>query len=1013
MCMDRFDKIFRISRAFRYLLYGVLLGLIAPLVSGEARGQLAPDEAWHTLETTHFRVTYPEAFEELARRAGDRAERAWRLLEERFVEGPSGKVDLVLTDHTDISNGYSNVFPSNRIVIFAPPPLDGYSLSHMDEWMELVVTHELVHVFHHDLTRGLGTAFRTIFGRLPTAWPSFPGAATPGWTVEGIATYYESALTHAGRVRGSFHEMVLRTAVLEGAFESLNQVSGESPTWPGGQRYYVYGSLFFNHLLEKHGEEAMGRFVEAVASQWVPYRLDAAARDAFGESFTVAWNDWREELEARYREMERELAARGPITTPEILTREGQYAMNPAPSPDGNRLAYARFDARSDLQIRITDRDGTSSRKLVRSNSLAHLAWTPGGRLLFSQLEFTDSYRIRGDLYLTDMAGRVIRLTEGQRLDHPHVAPGGEAAVAVQEGSGTNRLVLVELATGQIQPLTHFDPLTHWAYPRWSPDGRWIAVARWQAGAYYDIVLLDKDGRMVRQITQDRAVDISPAWSPDGTWLFWSSDRSGIPNLYAVEMEDGTGIPGPRRQVTNVLGGVAFPSVDPRGRWIYHSGYHHDGWHIQRIPMDPEEWFDPHPANPGLSAEVHPERFREGVEGDGTAYNPLPTLRPTYWSPAYRPGDQAGDVRVLEPAFGGSTTGRDLVGRHSYEILGLFSRGPATFNGGASYAYAGLGNPVLTGAVAQTYDADGPLLAPDESGEHLFVVERERSLALGATFTRRRSRAVASLGLSGSHIWEDRSLLDARLRESRDYKLTRPDIRLAQGRVALSFGTARRHPFSISPEDGIGFFLRGRGRRELALTDSLRGAGGEDRSYRDLAGQLTLYKSLPFPGFGNHVLAFRGSGGMAWGPGADAFHYELGGASGGSGPISMLSLGEGLFFPLRGYATARRYGRYAWSATAEYRFPLWSINGGPGLIPLHLDWLSGAFFMDSGNAWGPKLGFTGYENPRRDVLASAGGELTLRLQPFWYGNLELRAGAAVPLVEGDGPRFYLRLGPAF
>lgn len=1011
--MDRFDKIFWMPGAFRPLLHGLLLGLLATLPPGEAGGQLAPDESWHTLETAHFRVTYPEGLEGLARRAGDRAERAWRLLEERFVEGPSGKVDLVLTDHADISNGFSNVFPSNRIVIFAPPPLDGYSLSHMDEWMELVVTHELVHVFHHDLTRGLGTAVRTIFGRLPASWPSFPGAATPGWAVEGIATYYESALTHAGRVRGSFHEMVLRTAVLEGAFESLNQVSGESPAWPGGQRYYVYGSLFLNHLLEKHGEEAMGRFAEAVAGQWVPYRPDAAAREAFGESFTSAWKAWREELEARYREMERNLAARAPLTTPEMLTGEGQYALNPAPSPRGDRLAYARFDARSDLQVRIMNPDGTDSRKLVRSNSLADLAWTPGGRLLFSQLEYTDPYRVRGDLYLADMEGRVTRLTEGKRLSHPHVEPGADVAVAVQEGRGTNRLVLVELKTSRIRPLTEFDPLTHWAYPRWSPDGRWIAVARWRTGAYYDIVLLGRDGGVVRQITHDRAVDISPAWSPDGKWLLWSSDRSGIPNLYAVEVEAGTGAPGPRRQITNVLGGVAYPSVDPGGRWIYHSGYHHDGWHVQRIRMDPSEWFDPHPPKPGYSAEVHPERFLEEVEGNSASYSPFPTLRPTYWSPAYRPGDQAGDVQVLEPAFGLSTTGRDLVGRHSYQLQALFSRGPATFNGGASYAFAGLGNPVLTGSAVQTYDADGPFLAPDESGERLFVMERERSLAMGLTFTRRRSRTLTSLGLSGSHIWEARSLLDNRLRESRDYRLTRPDIRLAQGRVALTFGTARRYPFSISPEDGIGLFLRGRGRRELALADSLRGAQGEDRSYRDLAGQLTLYKSLPLPGFGNHVLAFRGSGGVAWGPGADAFHFELGGASGGNGPISMLRLGEGLLLPLRGYATARRYGRYAWSTTAEYRFPLWFINGGPGLIPLHLDWLSGALFMDSGNAWGPDLALNGYENPARDVLASAGGELTLRLLPFWYGNLELRAGAAVPLVEGNGPRFYLRLGPAF
>lgn len=1013
MLMGRFDKIFRARRRPFPLWKGVALAVGLVFLPGPAAGQLPPDESWRTLETSHFRVTYPEGLEELARRAGERAERAWGLLEQRFVEAPSGTVDLVLTDHADISNGYSNVFPSNRIVIFAPPPVDDYSLSLMDEWMELVVTHELVHIFHFDLDRGLTRAFRSVFGRLPVSWPSFPGSATPGWTVEGIATYYESALTRGGRIRGSFHDMILRTAVLEGAFESLNQVSGDSPVWPGGQRYYVYGSLFLHHLLETHGEEAMGRFVEAVAGQWVPFRLDAAAQEAFGESFSQAWDRWRQELEARYGALEEELAARGPLTVPETLTGEGHYALHPAPSPTGDDLAFARFDGRSDIQIRLLSIQAPESRKLARTNSLSALAWAPGGRVLFSQLEYNDPYRIWDDLYLADREGKVTRLTEGKRLDHPHVAPDGEVAVAVQDQGGTNRLVLVTLDTGEVRPLTSFRSSIHWAYPRWSPDGRWIAVSRWQTGAYYDIVLLDPDGQVVREITRDRAVDLWPVWSPDGRWLIWSSDRSGIPNLYAVEVGPASGQGGPLRQVTNLLGGAAYPAVDPRGRWLYFSGYHHDGWHIERIPLDPEAWFTPHPPDPDFSGTPETERFSREAEGPGEPYDPLATLRPTYWIPAYRSEDDAGSRQVLNPAYGLSTSGRDLVGRHRYDLLGLFSRGAATFNGGASYAYAGFGNPVMSVWFSQNHDAEGALQAPDGGQERLFVVERERSIGLGGTFTRRRSRNAVSLGLSGSHIWEHRSLLDENLKESEDFRLIRPDSRFAQARMALSIGTARRFPFSVSPEDGLNLFLQVRGRRHLALADSLQGLEGEDRSYHDVMGQLSLYKSLPLPGFGRHVLAFRGSGGVAGGPGADPFHYEVGGAAGGGGPISRVRLGQALFFPVRGFGTARRWGRYAWSASAEYRFPIWLINGGPGLLPLHLDWLSGSVFLDSGNAWGPELGWEGWENPRRDALISAGAELTLRVMPFWYGNLEVRTGAALPLAGGDGPQFYIRLGPAF
>jgi hypothetical protein len=161
----------------------------------------------------------------------------------------------------------------------------------------------------------IGRLLRSVFGRAESGWPYFPAVATPGWTIEGLATWYESALTSSGRAHGTYHEAVLRTAVLEGRFESIGQAGGESPLWPGGNRSYVYGSMFFEHLLERYGEERMTAFVDAVAGQWIPYRLDSAGRTAFGVSLSQAWSEWGEELRARYALFDAELARTAPVTT--------------------------------------------------------------------------------------------------------------------------------------------------------------------------------------------------------------------------------------------------------------------------------------------------------------------------------------------------------------------------------------------------------------------------------------------------------------------------------------------------------------------------------------------------------------------------------------------------------------------------------------------------------------------------------------------------------------------------
>jgi hypothetical protein len=890
----------------------------------------------------------------------------------------------------------------------------------MDEWLELVITHELAHVFHEDYAEGLSALFRGVFGRAPLEWPFFPGSATPGWVVEGLATFYESEFTQAGRVRGSFHEMVVRTAFLQDRFESIDQTSGDSPLWPGGQRYYAYGSLFMQYLMDTYGRDAMGAFVREVAGQWVPYRLNSAAEAAFGISFSEAWDAWRGELEDRYGSLVDSLQALAPLTVGEALTDQGYYAWSPRVSPDGKTLAFARADGRSDPQIRGIDLSSNRDEKLTRTNNLSQFSWTPDGRIVFSQLDYEDSYRVWGDLFLLEPDGNAARLTSEMRLDHPHVAPDGQRAIAVQEGEGTNRLVVVDLSHGALEVLTDFREQELWAYPRWSPNGQWIAVSRWTPGAFYDVVVLDAGGNVVWEVSRDRSIDNSPSWSADGRWLLWSSDQSGIPNLYAVPVDPESGKPGRRRQITNVLGGAAFPSVDPGGAWIYFSAYHADGWRIERIPFRPDLWFEPFPLHPDFEAfrpGVAPiQRLESRAPGTAGSYDPLHTLRPTFWAPIYREGDEAGGVEVLQPYYGLFTKGEDLVGRHAFSLTGVFSRGIGSFQGLGSYSYGGFENPLLSLSVSQSYDAgSAPFSYAFENGDtsSFFLVEKERAIGLSADFFRRRSRTESTLSLAASHIWEDRFLLEEDLSRTDRLRLARPSLRSAEGRATVTFGNARRYSFSISPEDGVGLILRGRVRRDLTLPDSLRDVAGFDRSFRDLVGQISAYKGFGGPGFGNHALGFRFNGGIGGGAGADAFHFEVGGASGGGLPVQFLDLGQGLLFPVRGYPTASRFGRYAWSGSAEYRFPLWLVNRGPGLFPLHLDWVSGVIFFDAGNAWGPEVEGFMHSNPRQESISSTGAEIVVRALPLWFQTLDIRVGIAFPFSGQYGTRSHLRLGMSF
>jgi hypothetical protein len=1005
----------RLIRGGVVLLSLLLLLLLPP---PPLAAQLPPDEEWRTLDTENFRVHFPARVEQLARQAAERGERAWALLEEVFLEPGGGRVDLVVTDHLDISNGFAGVTPWRRIVVYAAPPVDGSGLSYYDDWMELVVTHELAHIFHLDVAGRGGRALRGVLGRAPGVWPIFPNRGLPTWVIEGLAVHYESSLTDAGRIRGTFHDMVIRTAALTGTLETLDQIGGRSPVWPAGQRPYIYGSLFFSHLASKAGPGSIARFARAVGGQWIPYRIDAASEEAFGAPFSQLYEEWRQEVMASAGEKADSLAALHPLTVGEAVTMEARTAVNSAFGP-GGELAYARSDGRNDSQLRLLGASGEEVGSM-RTNGVASFSWLPDGGLLVAQLESLGPYRLHGDLTVRSAAGDERRLTRGARLSFPDVAPDGHVAVAVQEGEGTNRLVLVDLVGGGILPLGDLRLDEHWAYPRYSPDGRWIAASRWRPGARFDLVLLHPDGSEAWVVTDDRAVDTTPAWSPDGRWLLWSSDRTGIPNLFAVEVDPATGAPGPVRQVTHVLEGASHPAVHPEAGTLVYSRYGPTGWDLERIPFDPALFFDPLPMDPRFleGGERAARSYSASIPGPHRSYNPIPSMLPRWWSPRFGEASTVRGVEVVGPRFGLALEGRDLVDRHSWAGEVLVDPVDGRWEGGLGWRWAGLGLPILGISGGQSWGGGGAVLGRRqvegvEVLDTLYVAEREQSLGATATLIRARARSSTSLTLGGRAIRETLVLQDASGGPAEGYRLTRPTRSLGEVRGGLAFSTVRGYSFSNGPEDGVSLSLQARRRWEPGVADSARGVPGLDRGFHEAVGAVRLFRGLGGPGYADWVLALRGSGGVGSGPGAGSFFFDVGGASGDT--EGLLGLGVvgagGVFFPVRGYPEGVRSGRYAWTGSAELRFPLALIHRGLGPALLHFDRLSGALFFDAGNAWGTTPG--GPANPMGDPILSTGAELILRTTPFWLSPLDLRLGGALPLVEGDGPRVYLRLGRSF
>ena len=345
------------------------------------------------------------------------------------------------------------------------------------------------------------------------------------------------------------------------------------------------------------------------------------------------------------------------------------------------------------------------------------------------------------------------------------------------------------------------------------------------------------------------------------------------------------------------------------------------------------------------------------------------------------------------------------MGRHAFDAAVAVSVDGGEVDGGVAYRWAGLGNPLLSASLSQGWDAAGPF-SVGEQGRTVFIRERERPSEP------RRDGDPGPLAFQhvGDRVGRNSGgvALVARGRRSasgRGYPPRAPDVSARRpapvgqrfdracpcvvdlpgaGRTTVRAGSAPERSSLWPTRSTASSVVTG------ASTNSSVGRG---RSCRSGVGDGRT-----------HVLAFQVTGGMAGGPGADAFWYDVGGAAGQVEPITGLGLfgGRRLFFPVRGFEDGDRSGSRAWTASAEWRFPLVWAHRGWGLLPLHLDRMHGAVFFDAGNAWGPDLPVPGFAGPRRDALASVGAELRFDALTFFTVPLRLRIGVAAPLVTGFG-----------
>ncbi|MFQ5509425.1 MAG: hypothetical protein ACE5FN_08810, partial [Leptospirillia bacterium] len=494
----------------------LLLATASPALSA---GLFAPDLNWRTLNTPHFSIHYHDGLSATALQVAELAESVHSRQSARLNWTPKNRTHMVLNDLTDQANGFAIPFPSNTMVLnLTAPDGDTHTLLNQRDWLYTLLLHEYTHILHLDQARGAPRILRTLFGRFPLF---FPNLFNPPWMIEGLATLEETRGTGGGRGRGALKAGLLRTQAAEGRLRPLDAASHPVSTWPGGSMPYLYGVSFLEDVARRYGDDIPTRLAETYSRNLVPFLVSDNFRSGVGQPLSGAWNDWQTGLMI---EASAASARLKPPAIPERLTFSGYYTGGARVAPDG-RIAFTGRTPHDHDRILLLGETNAPPGELAWRNGGRGLSWSADGRsLLFSQPEYADSYRLYDDLYRLDTdTAKVRRLTHGARLREPDVAPDGQI-VAVHNGSpapGATTLVLLnEAGAGfKMTPLLESGPDAVFSHPRFSPDGRQVAVSVSRSGGRRDIARVDTESGVVTFVTDDDAQDADPAWSPDGGYL--------------------------------------------------------------------------------------------------------------------------------------------------------------------------------------------------------------------------------------------------------------------------------------------------------------------------------------------------------------------------------------------------------------------------------------------------------------------------------------------------------------
>lgn len=221
---------------------------------------------------------------------------------------------------------------------------------------------------------------------------------------------------------------------------------------------------------------------------------------------------------------------------------------------DRLRVTYRLLDVRGQRQVMSQQYEGAARNPRLLAHTIAdaihqqqaNLRGVARTKLAFisdrnrDPLVGTVEKREVKEVYISDYDGaNEQRITVGRTLNiNPSWSPDAKAIAYTAYGPSGTDIVVSRIYEGILQRPAKGVGNNHLA--AFSPDGTRIAFSSSRDGnGNYEIYVVNIDGSGLRQLTTNRADDVTPTWSPSGDQIAFTSDRTGRPQVYMMSASGG------------------------------------------------------------------------------------------------------------------------------------------------------------------------------------------------------------------------------------------------------------------------------------------------------------------------------------------------------------------------------------------------------------------------------------------------------------------------------------------